>query len=42
MSILEQDLLGSSGVNIEEELALLIQVQTAFSASARIVAAVDI
>lgn len=41
MSILEQDLLGSSGVNIEEELALLIQVQTAFSASARIVAAVD-
>lgn len=40
-NILEQDLLGSSGVNIEEELALLIQVQTAFSASARMVQAVD-
>jgi len=39
--ILQQTLLSSSGVNIEEELANLIRVQTAFSAAARVVASID-
>lgn len=39
--VLETQLLNDSGVNIDEELANLIIYQTAFSASARVVTAVD-
>lgn len=38
---LEQQLLDESGVNIDEELSNLIVVQTAYSAAARVVTAVD-
>lgn len=38
---LEQQLLGESGVNIDQELSNLIIVQTAYSASARVINAVD-
>ena len=39
--LLETQLLNESGVNIDEELSSLIVVQTAYSASARVVTAVD-
>jgi flagellar hook-associated protein 1 FlgK len=39
--LLETQLLNESGVNIDEELGSLIVVQTAYSASARVVTAVD-
>ena len=39
--ILEQRLTDESGVNIDEELANLIVIQTAFSAAARVVSALD-
>lgn len=39
--VMEQELLNESGVNLDEELAALIQVQTAFSASARVVGELD-
>ena len=39
--ILETNLLNDSGVNLDEEMANLIVYQTAFSASARVVNAVD-
>lgn len=39
--VLERQLLDESSVNIDEELSNLIVVQTAFSASARVVEAVD-
>ena len=38
---LETQLLNESGVNLDEELGNLIVFQTAFSASARVVTAVD-
>lgn len=40
-SLLEQEFLDASGVNIDEELGNLIVVQTAYSASARVISAVD-
>lgn len=40
-NLLEQTYLNQSGVNLEEELSNLIQVQSAFSASARVVQAID-
>ncbi len=40
-NILQNQLLNDSGVNIDEELANLIVFQTAFSAAARVVSAVD-
>lgn len=39
--LLEQQFLDESGVNIDEELGNLITVQTAYSASARVINAVD-
>lgn len=39
--ILETQLLNDSGVNLDEELSNLVVYQTAFSASARVVSAVD-
>lgn len=39
--LLDQQLLNESGVNIDEELGFLIVVQTAYSASARVIAVVD-
>lgn len=39
--ILQTQLLNESGVNIDEELSHLVVVQTAFSAAARVVSAVD-
>ena len=39
--ILQRQILDESGVNLEEEMANLIMVQTHFSASARTVTAVD-
>ena len=39
--LLEQQYLDTSAVNIDEELGFLIQVQTAYSASARVVTAID-
>lgn len=41
LSTLETQLLDESGVNLDQELSTLIVVQTAYSASARIVSAVD-
>jgi flagellar hook-associated protein 1 FlgK len=38
---LQRQLLDDSGVNIDEELASLIQVQTAYTASARVITAVN-
>jgi len=40
-NLLEQQYLDTSAVSIDEELGFLIQVQTAYSASARVVTAVD-
>ncbi len=40
-NILQRQLLDESGVNLEEELSNLILVQTAFSAAARVVNAID-
>lgn len=40
-SLLNQQLLNDSGVNIDEELGFLIVVQTAYSASARVITVVD-
>ncbi len=40
-SLLEIQLLDDSGVNLDEELGHLIVVQTAYSASARVISAVD-
>ncbi len=39
--LLQQRLLGESGVNIDEELSMLIIVQTAYAAAARAVSAAD-
>ncbi len=39
--LLDQQLLNDSGVNIDEELGFLIVVQTAYSASARVITVVD-
>ena len=39
--ILQTQLLNESGVNLDEELSFLVVYQTAFSASARVVNAVD-
>lgn len=39
--LLEQELTDSSGVNLDEELGLLITVQTAYAASARVINAVN-
>lgn len=39
--LLEQQLLNESGVNIDEELGHLIVVQTAYSASARVINVVN-
>lgn len=39
--LLEQQLLNESGVNIDEELGFLIVVQTAYSASARVITVVN-
>ncbi|MCF8496676.1 MAG: hypothetical protein K9G62_08445, partial [Alphaproteobacteria bacterium] len=39
--VLQTQLLNESGVNMDEELAMLIILQTAYSASARVVSAVD-
>jgi flagellar hook-associated protein 1 FlgK len=38
---LQRQLLDQSGVNIDEELGALIQVQTAYAASARVITAVN-
>lgn len=40
-NLLDQQFLNESGVNIDEELGFLIVVQTAFSASARVLTVVD-
>lgn len=40
-SVLEEQFLNDSGVNLDEELANLIVFQTAYAASARVVSAVD-
>ena len=39
--LLEQEFLSESGVNLDEELGNLIVVQTAYSASARVISAVQ-
>lgn len=39
--LLDQQLLNESGVNVDEELGFLIVVQTAYSASARVITVVD-
>ena len=41
LTILEQEFLNDTGVNVDEELGRLIVVQTAFAAAARVVTAVD-
>lgn len=40
-SLLEKQLVDSSGVNLDEELGFLIVVQTAYAASARVINAID-
>ncbi len=40
-SLLETEFVDSSGVNLDEELGFLIVVQTAYSASARVINAID-